>query len=136
MNKDAPTYDLTWLVYVIIISFFMLAGTVYGQTEVGYSNFGKTQKGLTVVEFWADWNERNMCHWVRDFRDIKFYRLDIGEYAETAEEYGIKVLPTIILFDNGEEVIRFQGDIQFKLCPEETPKKLQEAIDGILVGRF
>lgn len=48
----------------------MLAGTVYGQTEVGYSNFGKTQKGLTVVEFWADWNERNMCHWVRDFRDI------------------------------------------------------------------
>jgi len=136
MNKDTPTYDLTWLVYVIIISFFMLAGTVYGQTEVGYSNFGKTQKGLTVVEFWADWNERNMCHWVRDFRDIKFYRLDIGEYAGTADEYGIKVLPTIILFDNGEEVIRFQGDIQFKLCPQETPKKLQEAIDGILVGRF
>jgi thioredoxin-like negative regulator of GroEL len=77
-----------------------------------------------------------MCHWIEDFRDIKFYRLDIGEYAGTADEYGIKVLPTIILFDNGEEVVRFQGDIQFKLCPEETPKKLQKAIDGILVGRF
>ena len=136
MNNEAPTYDLSWLVYVIVIAIFVLAGTAYGQTEVGDATFSKTQKGLTVVEFWAEWNEGNKCYWVEDFREIKLYRLDIGEYAGTAQEYDIKVLPTIILFDNGEEVVRFQGDIQFKLCPHETPKKLQEAIDGILVDRF
>jgi thioredoxin-like negative regulator of GroEL len=56
--------------------------------------------------------------------------------SETAENYEIKVLPTLIVFNNGEEVERFEGNISFQLCPRRTPKKVQKVIDGLMINKF
>ena len=44
----------------------------------------------------------------------------------------LPVLPTVIVFNNGEEIKRFEGNISFKLCPKRTPKKIQKEIDKLV----
>ena len=56
--------------------------------------------------------------------------------TETAKNYEITVLPTLIVFENGKEINRLEGDISFKLCPKRTPKKVQKIIDNLLINKF
>ena len=43
-------------------------------------------------------------------------------------------MPTIIIFDDGEEVARFQADLSFKMLA--TRKEIQEFIDELLMSKF
>ena len=49
------------------------------------------------------------------------------------QDYGIVVVPTVIVF-NGKEVERFQADISFKIVA--TRKDVQGIIDGIIYSDF
>ena len=49
------------------------------------------------------------------------------------KEYGIIVVPTIIVF-NGEEVKRFQADLSFKMLA--TREEVQEVVDEIIMSDF
>ena len=122
---------LIWIFSLIISA---LGYSVNGQTVVNDKTFKKTQTGITIVEFWADWNKKNECLWVKDLKNTKCFRIDIK--TSTAEDYNIKVLPTIIVFNNGEEIKRFEGNIKFQLCEVETPLKVQKIIDKLLVNKF
>ena len=44
------------------------------------------------------------------------------------------MVPTIVLFLDGEEVERFQADISFKMSA--TKSEVQEAIDEAIMGGF
>jgi hypothetical protein len=46
----------------------------------------------------------------------------------------VVILPTIIFFDEGEEVKRLQGDMSFTL--KTTTKELDEIIEEILGSKF
>ena len=50
------------------------------------------------------------------------------------KEHRIVVVPTIIIFNNGEEVKRFQANIMMQL--EATQDEVQEAIDEIIMSSF
>ena len=41
--------------------------------------------------------------------DFNFVKLDVDKYSDIAREYGVMSIPTIILFENGNEVKRFTG---------------------------
>ena len=47
----------------------------------------------------------------------------------------IKYLPTIILYHNGDEVVRIESGISLKL-PENTIKLIEEEIDLIIESKF
>ena len=44
------------------------------------------------------------------------------------------VVPTVIIFNEGEEVKRFQGNIMMQL--EATQDEVQEAVDEIIMSDF
>jgi hypothetical protein len=46
----------------------------------------------------------------------------------------VVILPTIIFFDEGEEVERLQGDMTFTL--KTTTKELDEVVEEILGNKF
>ena len=69
-----------------------------------------------------------------DLVDAELYRIDLNTSA--AKDYEIKVLPTVLIFDDGEEVGRFEGDITFTLCAEETPVLVQKKIDKLMLNKF
>ena len=122
---------------LIIFGMLMLT-TLFGQVrELTDENFGKaTARGLVVVEFYATWNEANkvviLDTW--DTFDAKVYRLNIDLYPKIQAENNVVILPTIIFYDEGEEVERLQGDMSFTL--KVTTKELDKIIEEILGSKF
>ena len=116
----------------------MLITTLFGQVrELTDKNFDKaTARGLVVVEFWAGWNETNKVTLLDEWEtfDAKVYRLNIETYSKIQNDNKVVVLPTIIFYDDGEEVERLQGNMKFQL--ETTLKELDEIIEEILGSKF
>ena len=115
---------VTWRifgVYILIILFMLVAGNTFGQIE--------------VKQFNAGWNNANDVSWVQKLSDCKTISyIDIGTDKEAQKEYKIAVVPTIIIFKDGEEVYRFQADLSFKMVA--TKEEVQEEIDNQLMSDF
>jgi len=69
-----------------------------------------------------------------DTFDAKVYRLNIDLYPKIQTDNEVVILPTIIFYDEGEEVKRLQGDMSFTL--KVTTKQLDEIIEEILGSKF
>ncbi len=90
---------------------------------------------IQVSQFNAEWNAANAVNWVQDLSDCKTISyVDISKQAKLATEHKIAVIPTIIIFKDGEEVARFQADLSFKMVA--TKKEVQEEIDNQLMSDF
>ena len=91
---------------------------------------------MVVVEFWAGWNEANkvtlLDEW--DTFDAKVYRINIENYSKIQSDNKVVILPTLIFYDEGEEVQRLQGDMTFSL--KTSIKELDEIIEEILGSKF
>ena len=90
--------------------------------------------GVCVVEFNASFNSANSVDWIDDLSDCKGKRVDIATEPDLQKEYKIVVVPTVIVFNDGEEVERFQANIMMQL--EATQDEVQEAIDEIIMSDF
>tara|TARA_A100000172_G_scaffold345_1_gene240 strand:+ start:491 stop:814 length:324 start_codon:yes stop_codon:yes gene_type:complete len=89
---------------------------------------------IEAKHFNAGWNEVNSVPWFMDL-DCKTKGLvDIAKHADEAKKYKIAVVPTIIIFKDGEEALRFQADLSFKMVA--TKEEVMEAIDELLMSDF
>jgi len=91
-------------------------------------------EGLCVVQFNASFNESNSVKWLNELSDCEIDNVDIAADARWASEYKIVVVPTLVIFNNGEEVKRFQANIMMSM--EATRGQVQEAIDEIIMEAF
>ena len=108
-------------IYMLIISLMLLCGGAFGQ--------------IKVMQFNAGWNSTNDVLWVQKLSDCETISYsDISKDKETQKEYKIAVVPTIIIFKDGEEVSRFQADLSFKMVA--TREEVQEEIDNQLMSDF
>ena len=108
-------------VYLLIILFILLANISFGQ--------------ITVKHFNAEWNKANGVDWFMDLKDCNTKsHIDIGKNPDAQKKYKIAVVPTIIIFKDGEEVARFQADLSFKMLA--TREEVQEEIDEQLMSDF
>ena len=110
--------------------------TVHANVEfLNNNNFNnKISKGIVVVEYWAEWNNTNKFKELKDLKDCTVYRACIAKCNDAANKYNIKAIPTVIIYDNGEEVARFSPNIMLQL--EATGKDVQSAIDEIVLNKF
>jgi len=90
--------------------------------------------GLHVVEFNAGFNKANEVTWLSKLSDCKIDRIDITADSRWAGEYKIVVVPTLVIFNEGEEVKRFQANIMMTM--EATKNQVQDAIDEIIMEAF
>lgn len=90
--------------------------------------------GLVVVEFNASFNKSNEVQWLPKLTDCEVQRVDIVADSRWSSEYKIVVVPTLLVFNNNEEVKRFQANIMMTM--EATRKEVQEALDEVVMEAF
>ena len=90
---------------------------------------------IKVEQFNSGWNNANDVPWVQALEDCKTIGYtDIAKDTEAQTKYKIAVVPTIIIFKDGEEVARFQADLSFKMLA--TKEEVQEEISNQLMSDF
>jgi hypothetical protein len=89
---------------------------------------------ITVKQFNADWNKANTVTWLGKLSDCSVKYIDVAKYPSYQKKYKLVVFPTIIIFDHGEEVKRYQADLSFKI--NATRSEIQEEIDNLIMSDF
>ena len=105
--------------YALIMILVFTAATAFGQVK--------------VVHFNAGWNSANDVEWFDKLSDANKKSLSIDD-SDIQTKYSIAIVPTIIVFDEGEEVKRFQADLSFQMVA--TRKEIQEYIDELIISKF
>lgn len=90
--------------------------------------------GICVVEFNASFNSQNSVPWIEKLNDCETARVDIATAPDLQKKHKIVVVPTIVVFNEGEEQERFQANIMMTL--EATIDDVQGAVDDIMLNDF
>ena len=116
--------NVTWRLfgaYMLMLMLMAWAGTASAQ--------------IKVIQFNAGWNKANEAPWVNKLTDCNTVAyIDISTNKEAQSKYKIAVIPTIVIFKDGEEVARFQADLSFKMVA--TREEVQEEINDQLMSDF
>lgn len=83
---------------------------------------------IVVIEFWARWNSENEYP-LEELYGAEVYRVNVDTEYSLVEEYGIEVLPTILIFSDGELRYVVDSDISFK--QKTTINDVQYYIDNL-----
>ena len=105
--------------YALIMILVFTAATAFGQVK--------------VIHFNAGWNSANDVEWFDKLSDAGKKSLSIDN-QDIQKKYAIAIVPTIIVFDDGEEVKRYQADLSFKIVA--TKEEIQEYIDELIISKF
>ena len=105
--------------YILLGVFFFCIGSCFGQ--------------VSVIHFNSDWNSDNNFD-ISVLKDCKKTDVVICHDLDMKDKHKIKSVPTIIVFDDQQEVIRFEGNILMQL--DITKKDIQKEIDSIYLTKF
>jgi len=82
-----------------------------------------------LVDFWAEWCgpckqlAPRIEELAEDFDgEVKFVKVDVDENQELAGQFGIRSIPTLLLFDEGEKVEQIVGSVPKERIREEIEK--------------
>ena len=89
---------------------------------------------IVVTEFNAEWNAANKVEWINKLSDCDIAKVDITKEADLQQKHKVVIVPTIIIFKDGEEIKRYQADLSFKMLA--TREDVQNSVDELLMSDF
>ena len=107
------------ILLVLLGLFFFGYGICFGQ--------------VSVIHFNSEWNESNNFD-ISVLKDCDIDSVVICHNPELQEKHQIKSVPTVIIFDDEQEIKRFEANIMMELGA--TKKDIQKEIDKIYLAKF
>ena len=89
---------------------------------------------IVVTHFNAAWNDPNKVSYIGELTDCDIVYVDIAAAPKLQTKHKIVVVPTVVIYKDGEEVKRFQADISFSM--QATKEDMQDVIDELLMEDF
>ena len=89
---------------------------------------------IKVIQFNANWNTNNGVNWLSDLTDCRTDQIDIAINKDAQAKYKIVVVPTIIVFNHGEEIKRYQANIMMQM--EAKLEDVQNLVDETIMESF
>ena len=96
-----------------------------------FVSFAQTES-ISIVQYTAGFAEQVTLD---NYKDYNVETLFMSKAKSKFDKNKIKYLPTIILYNDGEEQLRIESGISLKL-PDDWKEKLNEHIDLLLSQRF
>lgn len=113
---------------------FGLSFSALHSQSVNLDNFQSIQlmnlEECAVVQVNASWNYKNRLP-LEQLKDCYIAEIDLSNKtigAVIQKEWKVKVVPTIIIFEKGVEVIRFEPGISMKFDEREVFDKIRKEI--------
>ena len=100
----------------------------------GYSYSQDFKNDISVVQFSASFVKSAEMP-LKPFNDYNIHSFYIEKNGDIFKNEKIKYLPTIILYHNGDEVIRIESGLDLKL-PENCDKEINRHIEELLKDKF
>jgi len=125
---------------LLLAGLYLPSSLLYGQEKL--KNLQEvqflSQNQCVVIQVNADWNQRasidlgkmKNCVWFNASIDNKEYGSII------ASEWKIASVPTIIMFEKGKEIKRWEAGLSFALNADDIKKEIKKEIDEIMLRRF
>tara|TARA_R100001594_G_scaffold143879_1_gene192354 strand:+ start:5605 stop:5994 length:390 start_codon:yes stop_codon:yes gene_type:complete len=127
--------NISNILYIFLLLFFLTVGIAFSQNFVSSDDFKNTiAKDIVTIEFWAEWNSSNEFSGLVKLNQCNVYRVDIGKCNKIQNNYKVIGIPTVIIFENGEEKERFEPNIMFELSVDR--KTIQYSIDTLTLNKF
>jgi hypothetical protein len=111
--------NLGYILQILIALFFLCVGLCFTQ--------------VSVIHFNSEWNAENSFN-IEELNDCEKSDVVICDSPELKDKHKILSVPTIIIFDNGNEIARFEANIMMQL--EATRKEIQKEIEKIHLAKF
>jgi thiol-disulfide isomerase/thioredoxin len=119
MSKIEPIWKI-FVGYILILIFMIVSSEATGQ--------------IVVTHFNAEWNDPNKVSYIGKLTDCDIVYVDIAKSPKLQTKHEIVVVPTVVIFKDGEEMKRFQADISFSM--KATRKEMQSVIDELIMSDF
>ncbi len=125
---------------LLLAGLYLPSSLLYGQENL--KNLQEvqflSQNQCVVIQVNADWNARasidlgkmKNCVWFNASIDNKEYG------AIIATEWKIASVPTILMFEKGKEIKRWEAGLSFALNADDIKKEIKNEIDAIMLRRF
>lgn len=129
------------IILTLFFGAYMTSATIMGEQEsvdvepkyLTEDSFDKAiNTGVVVVEFVASFAEP-FNDWQK-IEDGEYYRVNIEEYPNLQKKYKVRVVPTIIVFNNGSKELSYKANILFEL--DVTAEEIHEDIEELLSNKF
>merc|ERR1712029_1232000 len=101
------------------------------QSKSDFDTALEVKDSLLVLDCFATWCcpckviAPQVVKFAQQYTDARFYKIDVDEVPDVAQELGIRAMPTFLLFKNGEKIGEVVG---------ANPKALETAIKANLDG--
>ena len=125
---------------LLLVGFYLSSSLLYGQDKLESLQQVQflSQNQCVVIQVNADWNARASIHLGKMDNCVWFNAsIDNKEYgAIIANEWKIVSVPTIIMFEKGKEIKRFEAGLSFQLNADDIKEEIKKEIDNIMLRRF
>ena len=116
-------FDATWKLFIgYLLVLLLMVSSAQANAQI------------VVTHFNAAWNDPNKVSYIGKLTDCEIVYVDIAAAPKLQTKHEIVVVPTVVIFKDGEEVKRFQADISFSM--KATRKDIQSVIDELLMSDF